>query len=211
MFNLGVTRSSLVLLSAAVLALAGCSTYDSGSSASSPEASSLSDAKQQARGQRDRHVNRAGSGQIAIGFGDHKSTAVTQAYPLPELQEQHTFLGTIPCALSASQCTALQFTLSLSPNGQWRMRLVESNPKSAEAKQVTSQGCWHQIGSEPSRILLETQRDTHLADLSFSSERRLKVNVFNYVAPTLETYLTRQPEVDPIDELSNQTGPNCGT
>ena len=94
----------------------------------------------------------------------------------------------------------------MSPDGVWRMRASDTEQNTPA---VISQGCWHQIGAVPTRILLQTQNDTVLADLSFVHDQQVRVNVFNYVRPTLETHLSRQPEVDPITELENQTGPIC--
>lgn len=175
----------------------------------SGRASTLSDAQEKARGQRDGSKNK-GSSQVAIGFGD--KGGVTHAAALPkggirELYEAKTFLGTISCAATHVNCSPVQFTVTLSPSGMWRMRATEISATTPNA--AVAQGCWHQIGREPTRILLETQQQTVLADLSFVHDQQLRVNVFNYVTPTLETHLSRQQDIDGIDELQNQTGPAC--
>ncbi len=169
--------------------------------------STLTDAQEKAQGHRD-HPKHMGASQLAIAFGDNRQSAAP-ALPVGgvrELYEARTFLGTIPCSSTQANCAPIRFTVTFSPNGMWRMRATETPPSSGSA---VAQGCWHQIGSDPTRILLQTTQDTTLADLSFIHDQQLRVNVFNYVSPTLETHLSRQQDIDGIDELQNQTGPSC--
>lgn len=169
--------------------------------------STLTDAQEKAQGHRD-HPRHMGSSQLAIEFGNTRPSAAP-ALPVGgvrELYEARTFLGTIPCSSAQANCAPIRFTVTFSPNGMWRMRASEMPPSSGSA---VAQGCWHQIGSEPTRLVLETSQDTILADLSFVHDQLLRVNVFNYVSPTLETHLSRQQDIDGIDELQNQTGPSC--
>lgn len=192
-------------LTAAVIA-AGCSHKPQ---VQEPQrASSLSDAQEQARGGRDR--GQANS-QWSFGLGKNKTaeSAPEQTVPagqIRELLEARTFLGTIACPPSDSACMPVRLLTTMSPNGVWRMRASAAN---TNAEPVISQGCWHQTGTNPTRIILQTQNDTVLADLSFVHDHQLRVNIFNYVKPTLETHLSRQPEVDSVSELENQTGPIC--
>lgn len=175
----------------------------------SGRASTLTDAQQKARGQRDGSKNK-GSSQVAIGFGDKSSATHSADLPkggVREIYEAKTFLGTISCAATQVNCAPIQFTVTLSPSGAWRMRATETT--TTTGKTAVAQGCWHQIGTNPTRILLETTQETVLADLSFIHDQQLRVNVFNYVTPTLETHLSRQQDIDGIDELQNQTGPVC--
>lgn len=169
--------------------------------------STLSDAQEKAQGQRDR-AKHMGSSQLSIPFGQAGVGTSLQLPPggIRELYEARTFMGTIPCAASQTNCAPIRFTVTFSPNGVWRMRATETAPSTGSA---VAQGCWYQIGAQPTRILLETTQNTTLADLSFVHDQQLRVNVFNYVTPTLETHLSRQQDIDGIDELQNQTGPSC--
>lgn len=174
----------------------------------SGRSSTLSDAQEKARGQRD-HTKNTNTSQLNIGFGDKNVGATAPQLPsggIRELFEARTFLGTIPCPSTQANCSPVRFTVTLSPAGAWRMRATETQANQASA---VAQGCWYQIGAEPTRILLETSQQTVLADLSFVHDQQLRVNVFNHVSPTLETHLSRQQDIDGIDELQNQTGPNC--
>ena len=170
-----------------------------------PRASTLSDAQEQARGGRDRTQARS---QLSIGLGQTKPAAAKAlaAGQIRELLEARTFLGTVTCSPADSACMPIRLTITMAPNGLWRMR---ANHADHGGEPVLSQGCWHQTGTNPTRIILQTQNDTVLADLSFLHDQQLRVNRFNYVQPTLETHLSRQPEVDPISELENQTGITC--
>lgn len=206
--KLRITRP-LASLSAVLLVglVAGCAQPPT--QQHSGRASTLTDAQEKARGQRDGSKNK-GTSQVAIGFGDKGNMAHTTDLPkggIREIYEAKTFLGTISCAATQVNCSPIQFTVTLSPSGAWRMRATEAS--TATVKAAVAQGCWHQIGTEPTRILLETMQETVLADLSFVHDQQLRVNVFNYVTPTLETHLSRQQDIDGIDELQNQTGPIC--
>lgn len=177
---------------------------------STARASTLSDAQEHAQGGRDPNKNPS---QWSFGF-DNKKPATTTTHPevalasgqVRELLQTRTFLGTVACAATSSNCTPIRLVVTLSPDGVWRMRANDAEQNSAP---IVNQGCWHQIGAVPTRILLQTQNDTVLADLSFMHDQQIRINVFNYVRPTLETHLSRQPEIDSISELENQTGPIC--
>lgn len=164
----------------------------------------LGDAQEQARGKRGQQA----TSQIAFGFGAgaNSATSPLEASQLRELFEPRTFLGTVACPSSDNACAPVRFLVTFSPNGMWRARMTPTNSDQAP---VLSQGCWYQTGTQPSRVILQTQNDTVLADLTFLYDHQLRVNIFNYVKPTLDTHLSRQPEIDSINELANQTGPLC--
>lgn len=200
--------SYAAVLATALLA-AGCAqnpTNDGGT-----RASTLTDAQDHARGGRDRgHA----SSQWALGFGDKKTQSTAQSEQsekkanreVPELVNPQTFLGTIACAPSNANCVPIRLLITLHPDGVWKLR---ANDTKQSRSPVVDQGCWHKIGSNPNRIILQTQNDTVLGDMSFTNPNQLRINVFNYLTPTLETHLSRQPEVDSVTELENQTGPIC--
>lgn len=175
-----------------------------------PRASSLTDAQDHARGGRDRAKS---ASQLTIGFGNKNipaqaTEATSNPAALRELAITRTFLGTTSCPVgSGTSCMPLRLNITLSPEGLWRMRATPI--QHTDTTPVVSQGCWYQTGSEPSRIILQSSNEAVLADFTFVHDHQLRVNIFNSVRPTLETHLSRQPDVDPISELENQTGPIC--
>ena len=84
--------------------------------------------------------------------------------------------------------------------------LVNNQP----AHTTVEQGCWDVIGDAPLRIaLVHADRNTAKADLSFQNDNALKVNSLNGVQPMLEHRLTRQADLDPIDELRDRAALAC--
>ena len=157
------------------------------------------------------------SPQIQLGFGgtgeappadaSQQAEAATSAIPRP-LAEARSFLGTVPCP-SGMACEASRFMVTLAPSGEWRARttlLVGNLPSQA----LTEQGCWNIIGNDPLRIaLVHANQDTAKADLVFVNSNLLRVQAINGVQPVLEHRLTRQADLDPIDELKNRPALNC--
>ena len=215
-------------LMAAVIAgafiVAGCAKQQTpGYYETGPE-STLSDAQHQAQG---RTIQRAPS-QLQLGFGN------TQEKPAPEataassaaaadtaeppvastaatirpLREAKTFLGTTPCLLDGRQsCPATRITLTMAPNGQWRARTVQldaTNPTT-----TLEQGCWSVVDTNPWRVILETDGKATKARLTFMTDNVLRIDTINDIRPTLDYRLTRQAEVDGINELGNRPAPNC--
>lgn len=162
--------------------------------------------------------------QIQLGFGNTgpaqgqgpaegqpagAETAETANAALPRpLVEARSFLGTVPCP-SGIACEASRFVVTLAPSGEWRSRttlLAGNQPSQA----MVEQGCWNVIGSEPLRIaLVHTTQDTAKADLTFVNNNLLRVNALNGVQPVLEHRLTRQADIDPIDELNARPALTC--
>lgn len=178
--------------------------------------------------QRDAQNHAIGGGprapsQIHLGFGDtgpagaapQSGTAAgaeaeapaSAAVPRP-LAEARSFLGTVPCPAGMA-CDAARFVVTLAPSGEWRSRtllLVGDQP----GQTLLDQGCWDVIGAEPLRIaLVQPNRSTAMADLSFVNGNTLKVNMLNGAQPMLEHRLTRQADLDPIDELKDRPTMTC--
>ncbi|GAA5084437.1 MULTISPECIES: hypothetical protein [Paenalcaligenes] len=172
---------------------------------SSPRGS-LTEAQDHARGGRDKAK---ATSQVNFGLNQplsqNKADGLTSGQ-IRELLEPRTFLGTMSCPPADKSCMPVRLVVTMSPEGVWRMRATDITQNVAP---VTSEGCWHQIGSNPTRIVLMTQNETVFGDFSFMYDHQLRVNVFNYVRPTLETHLSRQPDIDPIEELPNHVGLNC--
>lgn len=157
--------------------------------------------------------------QIQLGFGSTgappaaavPATAAAEGQPaaLPRpLAEPRSFLGTVPCP-SGMTCEAARFTVTLAPSGEWRSRtqLLVGN----EVRQtLTDQGCWDVIGDSPLRIaLVQQNRESAMADLTFVNGNSLRVNMLNGAKPVLEHRLSRQADLDPIDELRDRPAIQC--
>ena len=201
----------------AALVLAGCAQQQPASQYRTPE-SSLTDAQAQAQG---RTTSRP-PGQIQLGFGEDapkpEAQAPTEASQADKaaiastarpLREAKTFLGTLPCLMGGA-CEASRVTMTFAPNGQWRAR---SQPLTASgtAATTTQMGCWEVIGTSPWRIRLSTAgSESSLARLTFVNDNLLRVNSVNDHQPLLDFHLTRQADIDGIDELNAAKAPSCG-
>ncbi len=161
-----------------------------------------------------------GASQIQLGFGSagpaearaavaEPAAEGTESAPPPRpLAEARSFLGTVPCP-SGMACEAARFMVTLAPSGEWRARtslLVQNKP----TQTLVEQGCWSVIGDPPLRIaLLQTGQSTAKADLSFLNSNTLRIHAMNGVQPLLEHRLTRQADIDPIDELRERAALKC--
>ncbi|MCQ9615526.1 hypothetical protein L1889_01325 [Paenalcaligenes niemegkensis] len=190
--------------------VAGCAQQPVAPSPNAARDSTITDAQNKARG-RDQTL---ASSQVQVGFGEnakaeHERTvdrAVIESRQVRELLEARTFLGTIACSDSNVHCVPLRTTLTTAPSGIWRMKI---EPVGGSAEVQHAAGCWHPVGTEPTRIILQTRDDVTVAELSFLNDRQMRVNTFNQVRPTLETLLSRQADIDPIPELDNAPAPVC--
>ncbi|HWL29497.1 MAG TPA: hypothetical protein VNQ97_11375 [Burkholderiaceae bacterium] len=203
------TPGALVL----ALALAGCAQQRPSGYYETPQESTMSDAQYQAQG---RSGARAPS-QIQLGFGGQKpagetsqeqaaqASAAIKARPLAEAK---TFLGTLPCLAGGSGCSATRITLTLAPSGEWRARTVFLD-RPDPANNIVQQGCWDVIGTQPWRILLQLQNDASKANLTFVNDNVLRVNLIDDLKPALDYHLTRQADIDPINELKNPAALHC--
>lgn len=213
---------------ASLFIIAGCAKQQApGYYETGPE-STLSDAQHQAQG---RTIQRAPS-QLQLGFGDTQeqkpadstapaTTAAATASGTTEtaaptrsaatirpLREAKTFLGTTPCLLDDSQnCQATRITLTMAPGGEWRARTARL--EGANPATTVEQGCWVVVGTNPWRIILETENKATKARLTFLTDNVLRIDSINDVRPTLDYRLTRQAEVDGIEELANRPALNC--
>jgi hypothetical protein len=125
------------------------------------------------------------------------------------LPQAETFVGTVPCMSQSDQCDAQRITLTLGPNGRWRSRSTYlANQGQAPAPQA-EQGCWNVVGDRPAHLLLLDPQGNPHAELVASANNVLSIKTILGRAPTLNYTLTRQPDLDSIDELSKQPLPNC--
>lgn len=180
-----------------VMALGACAQQRTPDYYDSTGESTASDARHRAAG----NATTVAPSQIQLGFGE-----ASEIEPPSELADTHTYLGTIPCTAGA-QCPANRLTLTLAPDGQWRAR---STPVDHSTSARTLLGCWHITGSDPVRIVLQNGKQPY-ATLALVQPSVLRLVRLNGHAPLLESRLTRQADVDPIDELSSTPAQTCHT
>ncbi|TKR57151.1 hypothetical protein D7I39_02415 [Allopusillimonas ginsengisoli] len=210
------SRKALVLPLVA-MALAGCAQLSAPGHYDAPRDSTQSDARSQAQGR----SRAAAPSQLQFGFGaDAKSsdeaaqtqreaqTASSRVRARP-LAEAKTYLGTVPCLKEqGTACPASRITLTLAPTGEWRARSVSVNDTSAMGTR-SEQGCWEVIGARPLRIMLRVNKEGSKADLTFVNDNVLRINSLDGAQPTLDYHLTRQADVDPINELADRPKLSC--
>lgn len=199
---------------ALALVLAGCASQRPDSYYEAPRESTESDARSQAQG---RQAAIAPS-QIQLGFGgDQSAEQASQAAATPSantaikarpLAEPKTFLGTIPCLTGTTACSATRLTLTLAPSGEWRSRTVFLDTPDA-GNNIVQQGCWDVIGTQPLRIVLAMSNDVSKANLTFINDNVLRINMINNIQPTLEYRLTRQADIDGIEEIGQNKPLSC--
>lgn len=181
----------------------------------SKRASSYDDTLNHVRGRGSVHA----PAQIQLGIGEKdkkesqqqkqsQDRQIIESRQVRELLEPRTFLGTVPCPLSDRNCQPLRVSLTFAPAGIWRLRAQHAQPQTDQNEHFT-QGCWYRIGTDPTRIVLISSNETVVGDFTFLHDRQLKVNRFNQNQPLLDTMLTRQRDIDPINELNDQPKPVC--
>jgi len=212
-FFAGAPRLTLAVLAMAGLLTACAQPQESAQRYDTSRENTQRDARNQVLGEGPRAAS-----QIQLGFGEtaaqnaqaaEAGAGASGASALPRpLAEARSFLGTVPCP-SGMACEAARFVVTLAPSGEWRSRtmLLVGN----ETRQtLLGQGCWDVIGSEPLRIaLVEANRETSMADMTFVNGNTLRVNMLNGAQPVLEHRLTRQADLDPIDELKDRPAITC--
>lgn len=201
------------------LLLAGCAQQRAPGYYDVAHDSTLSDAQAQAQGQ----TGKRAASQIQLGFGDTQKPKEGAQTTSPEqsadkaaiaatvrpLAEAKTFLGTLPCLSTQAGCSATRVTLTLAPAGQWRARTVTLGMPANEQSTITEQGCWDVIGNQPWRIVLRNANQGTKASLTFTNDNVLMVNSINDTKPALDYRLTRQPDIDGIDELNGKPALQC--
>ncbi|MGB3276260.1 MAG: hypothetical protein WBA82_08730, partial [Castellaniella sp.] len=73
---------------------------------------------------------------------------------------------------------------------------------------TTSMGCWNLISTAPTGIVLQTG-DQARATLEFIQSNVLRLTRLDGRAPLLESRLTRQADIDPIQELAGKPAQAC--
>jgi len=140
------------------------------------------------------------------------SVQSTSPPPSPQAQlmpEPQTFAGTLPCFHREMQCTAQRVTLTLAPNGRWRARSTYLEQNSQSGKPLTSQGCWKTVATRQPVIILLDMKGNVQAEMVMVSNNVLRLRTLDGQAPNLTYNITRQPDLDPIDELNKAPAPAC--
>ena len=155
----------------------------------------------------------------AVPEGAENTSSNTSPAPAPAaapnaaahslVPQPQTYMGTLPCFSPAMQCTAQRVTLTLAPNGRWRGRTayLENDPNKGPA--VTEQGCWDATDERPPRVILMDSKGNARAEFLVAANNVLRVRSIAGQTPNLNYNLTRQPDLDPIDELAKAQAPQC--
>lgn len=146
----------------------------------------------------------SGTAPAPVAPASAQSAAANSLVPQPQ-----TYMGTLPCFSPAMQCTAQRVTLTLAPNGRWRGRTayLENDPK--KAAPVVEQGCWDATDERPPRVILLDGQGNVRVEFVVAANNVLRVRSVAGQTPNLNYNLTRQPDLDPIDELAKAKAPQC--
>lgn len=136
--------------------------------------------------------------------GAANNPALANFAPQPQ-----TYAGTLPCLAPGMNCSGQKMVLTLAPNGRWRARLAFVDVAGTTGKPTVEQGCWDATTTRPIRLLLTDSKGNTRADFE-SVGNTLRVRSMDGQTPNLNYSLTRQPDLDPINELSSADAPNCG-
>lgn len=142
------------------------------------------------------------------------SAASAAAAPSESLQatlipEPQSFAGTLPCFHPEMKCSAQRVTITLAPNGRWRARAAYLEQSSKNSAVQTDQGCWRASAQAVPRIVLLNNQGNVRAELAMTSGNMLRLISMNGGTANLTYNLSRQPDLDPIDELKGKPAPNC--
>ena len=226
-----VTQLSRGAILVSALLLTACAQMQQPGYYNLPAASSATDAQAQAEGAYATQAVRPPN-QIQIGLNNSAPSqqqagmnatanasgnpaSVNTAAPAPTdtlrgelIPEPQTFAGTLPCFHPEMKCVAQRVTITISPNGRWRARAAYLGQNN-KTSQLADQGCWRAIPQAVPRIVLLNGQGNVRAELGMTSTNVLRLISINGDMPNLTYTLTRQPDLDPINELNNQASPNC--
>jgi len=137
------------------------------------------------------------------------TAATTSAAAHSLVPQAQTYSGTLPCVTTSNQCVAQKLILTLAPNGRWRSRSASIDSAGNSGTPSTTQGCWDASSERPTRVWLNDAAGNQIADFIVSANNVLRVKSALGVTPNLNYNLTRQPDLDPINELNQQAVPKC--
>ena len=128
------------------------------------------------------------------------------------IPKPQTYHGTLPCFHEGMQCTSQNITLTLAPNGEWRLRAEYTNSQSAQSasgQPFTAQGCWRLIPMTPPNLVILGAAGNVRAEMLFMGRNTLQVKTIDGESPNLTYTLTRQPDLDPIPEMDAAAPLDC--
>jgi hypothetical protein len=145
------------------------------------------------------------------GTGTASGTAAAPAESLQAtlIPEPQSFAGTLPCFHPEMKCAAQRVTVTLAPNGRWRARAAYLEQSSKNNTVQTDQGCWRASSQAVPRVVLLNNQGNVRAELAMTSGDVLRLISMNGSTANLTYNLSRQPDLDPIDELKGKPAPNC--
>ena len=137
------------------------------------------------------------------------AAAPTESLQAALIPEPQSFAGTLPCFHPEMKCSAQRVTITLAPNGRWRARAayLEQNGKNSTVQ--TDQGCWRASSQAVPRVVLLNSQGNVRAELAMTSGDVLRLISLNGSTANLTYNLSRQPDLDSIDELKGKPAPNC--
>jgi len=145
----------------------------------------------------------------ALATGTSNTSLASDTLQATLFPEPLTFAGTLPCFHPEMKCSAQRITITLAPNGRWRARAAYLEQTSQSGAALTDQGCWRVIPQAVPRIVLLNPAGNVRAELAQTSTNVLRLISINGDSPNLTYTLTRQPDLDPIDELNKTKAPTC--
>lgn len=146
----------------------------------------------------------ASAAPAAPGTAPVPNAASQSLVPQPQ-----TYMGTLPCFTPAMQCAAQRVTLTLAPNGRWRGRTAYLDDDPKKGPPVAEQGCWDATDERPPRVILMDAQGNVRVEFLVAANNVLRVRSVGGQTPNLNYNLTRQPDLDPIDELAQADAPKC--
>jgi hypothetical protein len=151
----------------------------------------------------------SGATQATANATQGATVAANDSLQASLFPEPLTFAGTLPCFHPEMKCSAQRITMTLAPNGRWRARAAYLEKASQSGSPLADQGCWRVIPQAVPRIILLNPSGNVRAELALTSTNVLRLVSINGDSVNLTYTLTRQPDLDPIDELNKVTAPNC--
>ena len=154
------------------------------------------------------------TGGQATAANNTTATAESTVTPTETLQstlipEPQSFAGTVPCFHPDMKCSAQRITITLAPNGRWRARAAYLEQSSQKSAVQTDQGCWRASAQAVPRLVLLNNQGNVRAEFAMTSGNALRLISMNGDSTNLTYNLSRQPDLDAIDELKGKPAPKC--
>ncbi len=145
----------------------------------------------------------------SVDSASSATAAPSQSLQATLIPEPQSFAGTLPCFHPEMKCSAQRVTITLAPNGRWRARATYLDQSSKNSAVQTDQGCWRASAQAVPRVVLLNNQGNVRAELAMTSGNMLRLISMNGGTANLTYNLSRQPDLDPIDELKGKPAPNC--